>query len=165
VTPDGSVRRYEREVVNHGDASAVLLLDSARRVAVLVRQWRAPLVGEGRDPYLLEACAGVLADGETPEEAAHREVLEETGYTLRSLRPLGSILPSGGTLTERIHLFVGEIGRRRHAGGGDPAEGEHVEVVELPLAALFAMARRNDIEDAKTLILVQRLMIEGAQGS
>ena len=44
-----------------------------------------------------------------------------------------------------------------------PHEGEKIEVVEVPLAELFDMARQGAIEDAKTLILVQRLMLEEAE--
>ncbi len=158
----GRQRRHEREVVDHGDAGVVLAIDRARDVANMVRQWRAPLVAAGGDPFLLEACAGILDPGETPEQAARREAEEETGLRVTALRGVGSVLPSAGTLTERMHLFIAEVsaGDRVEEGGGNPHEGEDIEVVEIPLPELFAMARRGAIEDAKTLILVQRLMIE-----
>lgn len=159
---DGTVHRHEREVIDHGDAAVVLTIDRARGVAILVRQWRAPLLAVQEDPYLLEACAGIIDPGETAEETARREAEEELGVRLRELRSLGSILPSAGALTERMHLFVAEISGedRTQPGGGNPHEGERIETVEVPLAALFDMARRGEIEDAKTLAIVQRLMIE-----
>ena len=43
-------------------------------------------IGTGADPYLLEACAGIIDPGETPEEAARRETEEEIGVTIGSLR-------------------------------------------------------------------------------
>jgi nudix-type nucleoside diphosphatase (YffH/AdpP family) len=158
--PDGSPQRYEREIVDHGEASAALLIDAARDMIILVRQWRAPLIAEGRAPFSLEACSGLLDEGESPEAAARREVLEETGYELRTLRRIGEVAPSIGTLTERIHLFVAEVGEKVRAGGGDADEGEDVEIVELPRMTLFDMAARGEIVDAKTLVLVQRLMLE-----
>ena len=163
----GRQRRHDREVIDHGDAGVVLAIDRERDIAIMVRQWRAPLVVAGGDPFLLEACAGILDPGETPEEAARREAEEETGLRVRALRRVGSVVPSAGTLTERMHLFVAEVSSvdRVAAGGGSPHEGEDIEVVDVPLRELFAMARRGDIEDAKTLILVQHLMIEELEAS
>jgi GDP-mannose pyrophosphatase NudK len=163
---DGSVAEHHREVVDHGAAAVVLAVDRKRDVAILVRQWRAGLIAVGAPPYLLEACAGILDPGETPEQAARREMEEEIGFRVRELRSLGSILPSAGTLTERMHLFVADVSNadRIESGGGNAHEGEHIEVVELPLQELYAMARRGEIEDAKTLVIVQRLMLEQALG-
>ena len=59
----GNVRRHEREVIDHGEASVVLTIDRHRGVAVMVRQWRAALVVTGGDPFLLEACAGIIDPG------------------------------------------------------------------------------------------------------
>ena len=163
---EGTLGRHVREVVDHGAAAVVLAIDRDRGVALLVRQWRTGLVAtEAPDPYLLEACAGILDPGETPEEAARREAGEELGLSIRELRSLGSILPSAGTLTERMHLFVAEVSAadRTEDGGGVEHEGESIEVVEVPLAELFAMAKSGGLEDAKTLVIVQRLMIEARE--
>jgi nudix-type nucleoside diphosphatase (YffH/AdpP family) len=129
----------------------------------MVRQWRAPLLAAGGDPYLLEACAGILDPGETPEQAARREAEEETGLAVGALRKIGVAIPSGGTLTERMHLYVADVSTQDASGNrAQPHEGEHIEVVEVPLPKLYEMAMRGEIEDAKTLIIVQRLMIEAA---
>jgi GDP-mannose pyrophosphatase NudK len=160
---DGTRSRHVREVTDHGAASAVLAIDRARGVALLVRQWRAGLLAvDAPDPYLLEACAGILDPGETPEETARREAEEEIGVKIRELRDFGTMLPSVGTLTERMYLYVAEVtaADRTEDGGGLAHEGESIEVVEVPLTELFDMARSGKLEDAKTLIIVQRLMIE-----
>ena len=158
----GRTRRHDREVIDHGEASVVLTVDRERKVAILVRQWRAPLIAPGADPFLLEVCAGIVDPGETPEQAARREAEEEIGLKITALRKVGTVVPSAGTLTERMHLFIADVSAadRTEDGGGNPAEGESIEIVELPLAELYARARRGDIADAKTLILVQRLLIE-----
>ena len=162
---DGTRRKHEREIVDHGDAAVVLAIDRGRGVAILVRQWRPALLEGDTDPYLLEACAGLIDPGETPEDAARREALEETGLTIGRLRKIATILPAAGTFTERMHLFVAEVSAddRRAQGGGNPHEGERIEIVAVPLKNLFAMARRGEIEDAKTLVLVQALMIEALE--
>jgi GDP-mannose pyrophosphatase NudK len=161
VDRHGETKRHNREVVDHGDAAVVLAVDRRRGVAVLVRQWRAPLVVRGEAPFLLEACAGIVDPGESPEETARREATEEIGAEIGELTRVAEVLPSAGTLTERMHLFIADIGQadRTSAGGGKPGEGEDIEIVEIPLKELFAMARRGEIADAKTLILVQHLLI------
>jgi nudix-type nucleoside diphosphatase (YffH/AdpP family) len=164
VGSDGTLSRHDREVVDHGDATVVLPVDRERGVAILVRQWRAGLLGRS-DPYLLEACAGIVDPGETPEAAARREAEEETGLVLGEVRHVGTIVPSAGTLTERMHLFVADIaGGRLAERGGNRHEGEDIEVLEVPLATLYEMARRGEIGDAKTLVIVQRLLIEELEG-
>jgi nudix-type nucleoside diphosphatase (YffH/AdpP family) len=161
------LHRHKREVIDHGEAAVVLMVDRKRRCALLVRQWRAGLLDSDADPYLLEACAGILDPGEIPEEAARREAEEEMGITVTNLRSVGSVVLSAGTLTERMHLYVAEVtaGDRRAAGGGNPEEGESIEVVEMPLDELYAMASEGRLEDAKTLIIVQRLMLEDASAA
>jgi GDP-mannose pyrophosphatase NudK len=164
---DGIPRRHQREVIDHGDAAVVLVIDRERSVAILARQWRAGLLDGPADPYLLEACAGIVDPGETPMEAARREAEEEIGVTVGALRSMGSIVSSAGTLTERMHLYVAEISGAdsRKQGGGNPHEGEEIEVVEVPIAELYDMARRGAIEDAKTLVIVQRLMLESRESA
>jgi nudix-type nucleoside diphosphatase (YffH/AdpP family) len=160
---EGMAYRIDRELIDHGEASAVLIVERQRSVAILVRQWRAGLIAAGVDPFLLEVCAGLIDPGETPEQAAKREAEEETGVKIGSMRKIGVVAPSAGTLTERIHLFIAEVSSARVAdtwAGHD--DGEHIEVVELPLAELFEMVRRGEIVDAKTLILVQHAMLETA---
>ncbi len=161
--PDGTLARHKRELIDHGHAAVVLTIDRTRGVAILVRQWRAGLLHTD-DAYLLEACAGILDPGETPEAAARREAEEEIGLKVGALRSIGTVLPSVGTLTERMHLFIAEVTDKdmTESGGGVAHEGESIEVVEVPLSKLYAMARSGDIQDAKTLIIVQRLMLEEA---
>ena len=166
VDRHGEVRRLEREVIDHGDATVVLTFDPQRRVAILVRQWRAPLIRDEGDPYLLEVCAGIIDPGESPEEAGRREAEEEIGIRIGAMRKVGTVVPSAGTLTERMHLFIAEVSSkdRTSKGGGKAGEGEDIEILEMPLDELFERARRGAIEDAKTLILVQHLMLEELAG-
>jgi len=166
TSDDGQVQRTNREVVDHGQASVVLALDPERDVALLVRQWRSGLMSVGEGPFLLEACAGIIDPGETPEICARREAEEEIGFRLRDLRPCGSVVPSAGTLTERMYLYIAEVSCRDRVGegGGVAQEGEAIEIVEIALPELFRMARAGEIEDAKTLILVQSLMLDRLLG-
>ena len=160
---EGVARRHEREVLDHGPVAAILPYDPDRRRALLGRQLRVPVLVAGDDPFLLEACAGLIDAGETPDGAAIREAREELGLHLQDVRKVGAVYPSPGALTEMMHLFLATYGLndRRSDGGGLEHEGEDIEIVEMPLDELFQMARAGAIADAKTLILVQMLILDG----
>lgn len=160
---DGVCRQLEREVLDHGPVVALLAFDPERRRALLARQWRAALLAMGDDPFLLEACAGLIDPGETPAQAAIREAEEELGLHLEAVRNVGEVYASPGTLAEKTHLFLAAygLGDRKSDGGGLDHEGEDIEIVEMPLDELFEMARAGAIADAKTLILVQMLILQG----
>ena len=163
---NGAAVELAREVIDHGHAVAVLPVDPVRRMALLVRQWRPPLLETDDDPFLLEACAGLIDDGETPERAMHREAEEELGIRLENLEACGRVITSPGCLTETVGLYLATYhdGTRIFDGGGLAHEGEDIEIVEMPLDDLFAFARSGVLLDAKTLILVQMLMMRNAQG-
>ncbi len=159
---DGVAHAHRREVLDHGPVVAVLPFDPDRRQALLARQWRAPLLVTGDEPFLLEACAGLIDAGETPAAAAIREAEEELGLHLQTVREIARVYASPGVLTEKMHLFLATYGPadRRSDGGGLDHEGEEIEIVEMPLDALFAMAGAGEINDAKTLLLVQALSLQ-----
>ncbi len=158
---DGSSTEHVREIIDHGHAVAVLPVDPDRRTALLVRQWRAGLLESDDDPFLPEVCAGLIDGDETPEGAIRREALEELGVELENVEPCGRIVVSPGCLTETIRLFLATYsdGSRIADGGGLDHEGEDIEVIEMPLDNLFEAARGGSILDAKTLVLVQTLML------
>jgi nudix-type nucleoside diphosphatase (YffH/AdpP family) len=157
---DGTVQRFSREVYDHGSAAAVLLFNPATETVLLVRQFRYPVLLNGDEPDMLETAAGLL-DGEDPLIAVQREALEETGHEPRDLVFVCDAYMSPGSLTEKVSLYVGHYDEttRRHAGGGLEAEGEEIELVELPLEEAFAMIGDGRITDAKTIILLQHLAL------
>jgi nudix-type nucleoside diphosphatase (YffH/AdpP family) len=156
---DGRVMR--REVVEHGKATAVLAYDPERRMAMLVRQLRAPVYMTSGDDLLLEAIAGMLDDGTDAPTTARREAMEEAGLRLGELEFVANAWPSPGMLTERLSLFLApyRAGDRIGAGGGLAEEYEQIEVVEMPLGELAALVDRGEVYDMKTLILVQTLRV------
>lgn len=158
TSSDGTTVRLTREVIDHGNAAAILLYDPERDVVVLVRQFRMGTFYLGQNPFVLEAAAGLL-DGDEPEAAVRREALEETGYRVERLIPLFPIFGSIGALAEEVHLFVGlvDVSSRVSRGGGLADEHEDIEVVEVPLAEALAMVDAGQMPDAKTVILLQWL--------
>jgi 8-oxo-dGTP pyrophosphatase MutT (NUDIX family) len=91
----------EREVADHPDSVAVVLLDADERV-LMVRQYRHPV-----DDFLVELPAGLCdKPGESPVEAARRELAEETGTTAGWWRTLVDLYPSPGMTGERVRVFL-----------------------------------------------------------
>ena len=154
---DGSV--VERSIEDHGDATAVLPYDPVRRVALLVRQFRAPIAYAAVEGFP-EAPAGIIDPGEDAETCGRREVMEETGVRLSRLDPLGCYWASPGSSMERSHLFLAEYAAvdRVEAGGGVD-EHEDIEVLEMPLRELADRLGRGELGDLKMLSLVQALML------
>ena len=152
--------RYSREIEDHGTAAAVLPYDPARRVALLVRQIRAPALWLGGPGDLAEAPAG-MTDGEDPAATVHREAMEEAGLRLGELEFVGAPFGMPGISTERIHLYLAAYGAadRVGPGGGVAGENEHIAVEEIALAELWAQVEAGAVADLKTLALVQALKL------
>ncbi len=90
------------------DAVTVLPYDPVRDRVLLIEQFRAgPMARGDVGAWLLEAVAGRIDPGETPEEAARREAVEEAGLTLGTLLPVAEYYPSPGILTEFLYSYVG----------------------------------------------------------
>lgn len=151
----------EREIVCREACVGVLPYDPERKLALLVRQFRAPVLMEVGEQELLEAVAG-MCDGGPAHEAARREACEETGVKLTKLEPLGTMWTSPGGSTERMDLFLAPYSRSDFEGDGGGADGEHenITVVEIPLQELAAMADAGRITDMKTFALVQSLRLK-----
>jgi len=156
--PDG--RTMEREILDTGDAAAVLPYDRHRRTVILVRQFRVPALHRQDEQSLLEAIAGLL-EGSAPADCARREAMEEAGLRLGALEPVGAAWSSPGATLEMMHLFLAPYAPadRVGEGGGLPEEHEDIEVLEIGCADLARMLDRNEIGDLKTLSLVQALRI------
>lgn len=162
---DGRVEFLDREVHDHGAAATVLLVDPVRQSVVFVRQFRpGAFFGGHPDGFLLETPAGLL-DDDAPEEAASREAMEETGYAVRDIRHLFDMYSSAGTLTERVCCFAAHVdaSKRDGKGGGVEDEGEDIEVVEMPIDEAYGLIATGVIVDAKTIMLLQWLMLNRAE--
>ena len=155
---DGELQVQSREVYDSADGAAVLLYNRAHRSVVLTRQFRIGAHLGGHDGFLLEAAAGML-DGADPAERAMAEAREETGYAIDHVQPALRLYASPASTTECVHLFVAEYDRARRCdgGGGNPEEGEDIEVVELDFDDALALVETGDIVDAKTVLLLMYL--------
>jgi len=160
-----TVRRLSFE---RGDAVAAVLVDRDAACVVLGEQFRYPTHEKGPG-WILEAVAGMIEPGESPEETLRREVQEELGYTLERVELLYAFYLSPGGSSERVFLYYAEVthGARSGGGGGVAAEHEDLRVVEVPLRQLDDVLRAGRILDAKTLVgllWLQRRARENVRG-
>lgn len=139
--PDG--RRFDHHVIRMPmPAAGVVVTDPDRGVLML---WRHRFI---TDTWGWEIPAGRLEAGETPEEGARREVIEETGWEPGALRALTVYHPSHGISDQTFHLFAAS-GAVRIGSPADWFESERVEWV--PAAQVRAEVRAGNIGDGLSL--------------
>lgn len=138
--PDGTIHPYD--LVRHSGSVTIVPLDEHGNI-LFVRQYR---IGVGEE--LLELPAGVLNDGEDPQECAAREIREETGMAAAKLKRLGDFYLAPGYSSEHMVIFL--------ASGLYPAPleqdaDEFLELVSIPAMQALEMAQNGELRDAKSL--------------
>jgi 8-oxo-dGTP pyrophosphatase MutT (NUDIX family) len=124
---------------------------------VLLRQWR-----HGIKDFCIEIPGGMADPGESPEEAATRELREETGYGFRKLLPLGSVTTNPAIQSNRCWLFVA-LGAKP-GGAPTPEETEDIEVFTVPLREALAMVDDGRIDHTMVLNTFFRLRLSHGPG-
>lgn len=159
---DGIWRTMSRETYDRGNGATILLYSTVKKTVVLTRQFRFPAYINEHDGLLIETCAGLL-DQDDPHTCIRKETEEETGYRIENVRKVFEAFMSPGSVTERLHFFVGEYSDQDKVseGGGLEAEGEEIEVLELPLDEALAMIDTGEIKDGKTIMLLQYAKLQG----
>lgn len=157
--PDGHT--LEREIEDHGEAVCVLPYNPARKTAVLVRQFRAPILFASGAEETLEAIAGILEQREDAVACARRETKEEAQLELASLEHVFTAWTMPGLSTERMHFYLAvyTAEARPEIRGGIAGDHEETIAVEFDLAALARMADDRELADVKTLLLLQTLRL------
>lgn len=154
---DGNSQTLTRETYDRGNGATILLYNLQRSNVVLTRQFRYPTFVNGNDDgRLIETAAGLL-DNAKPAERIRQEVEEETGYRLTNVVPVFQAYMSPGSVTERLYFYCAsyELSDRVSAGGGNYAEGEDIEVLELSFADAMSKIETGIICDGKTIMLLQ----------
>lgn len=156
--PDG--RTIKREIEDHGAAMCVLPYNPQRKTAILVRQFRAPVLFAADQQETLEVIAGILEETDAVK-CARREAREEAGLKLDLLEYVLTGWTMPGLSTERMHFYLATYsgGPRGEIRGGAPSENEETVAVEIALAELAKMADSGRLADVKTLLLVQTMRL------
>jgi ADP-ribose pyrophosphatase len=150
----GGLTRISREMMERGNAVAVLGHDPIRNEVVLGNEFRPGVMVAGDYPYRDNLIAGAIDKNETALEAAVREMREETGLLLSNpaLIHSGAYVSSGGT-SEKISIVYGTVDTA-HAGGvhGNAEENEDILSIVLPAKVFIDRVRSGEINDLKTLV-------------
>jgi ADP-ribose pyrophosphatase len=141
VDPDGFEIR--RAIVQHAGSAVMMAVDDRKRI-LLVRQYRLPARG-----YLWELPAGRLDPGETPLQAARRELIEETGYRAKHWKKLITFYPSPGYVAERMTIL---LATGLTAGAARPMEDERIETRWFTQKEIEQGIRSGKIVDGKTML-------------
>lgn len=149
-----------REQFQRGDAVCVLLFDPGKDSLVLVEQFRVGALDRPGGPWLLELVAGMVEEGESPNDVALRESVEEAGVAIFDIVPITRYLPSAGGSDEYVDLLCARV-ESSGVGGvhGLADEGEDILVHVLPFAEVCELVANGTIDNAATIIAVQWLQL------
>lgn len=138
-----------------GDAVTVLPYDPVRDRVLLVEQFRAgPFARGDRHPWLLEAVAGRIDPGETPEDAARREAEEEAGLRMGDLLPVAAYYSTPGAKTEYLYSFVGLSDLRDGTAGvfGLADEAEDIRGHLVAFDALIGLIASGEVNNGPLIL-------------
>ena len=141
VDPSGF--EIKRGIVQHAGSAVMMAVDDRKRI-LLVRQYRLPARA-----YLWELPAGRLDPGETPLQAAKRELIEETGYRAKKWTKLVTFYPSPGYVAEKMTIY---LATGLTAGESKPMEDERIETRWFSEKEVRDGILSGKIIDAKTMI-------------
>ena len=160
---DNTWGTQKREVYDRGNGAVILLYNTKKKTVILTKQFRLPTYLNGNETGLMiEACAGLL-DQDNPEDCIRRETEEETGYKITEIQKVFEAYMSPGSVTEILYFFIAAYAKSMKVsdGGGVEHEQENIEVLEIPIHQALQMIQSGEIKDAKTIMLLQHIKLQG----
>ncbi len=150
----------KREAFERGHAGVLLAYDPKRDEVVLIEQIRIPAYETSQTPWLLEVIAGMVEEGESPEEVVRREATEEAGITIGRCKPIVSYLSSPGGTSERMYVYVGEVDATTATGiHGLACENEDIRVHVVSREQAYQWVEEGIIDNAASVIALQWLQL------
>jgi ADP-ribose pyrophosphatase len=149
-----------REIFQRGNCVAVLLYDPIRDEVVIIEQFRIGAMQMPDQAWLLEIVAGAIEPGETAEEVAYRESIEEAGCEIQQLIKINDFFTSPGGTSELLSLFYGRVDTT-HIGGihGLDHEDEDIFVTTMKFDKVYQLLLDGKILSAIPIIAIQWLFI------
>ncbi|QIF95385.1 ADP-ribose diphosphatase [Proteus vulgaris] len=156
----GWSEEVKREVFERGNAGVLLAYDPKRDEVVLIEQIRIPAYETSETPWLLEVIAGMVEQGESPEDVVRREAQEEAGVIVGRCEPIISYLSSPGGTSERMHVYVGEVDATTAKGiHGLACENEDIRVHVVSREQAYRWVEEGVIDNAASVIALQWLQL------
>ena len=156
----GWSKELTRELFRRGNCVAVLLYDPVRDEVVLIEQFRVGAILQAERAWLMEIVAGAIEEGETAEEVALRESVEEAGCEIQELKVINEFFTTPGGASEWITLFYGRVDTNRVGGiHGLDHEDEDIRVTAVKFDEVYQMLEQGNIESAIPIIAIQWLYI------
>ncbi len=153
----GEVRR---EIFERGHAAVLLPFDPVRDEVVLVEQIRIAAFDTSESPWLMEMVAGMIEEGESPEDVARREAVEEAGLDVKRVKHMLSYLASPGGTSERLTILVGEVDASTAQGiHGLADEHEDIRVHVVSREQAYQWVEEGKIDNAASVIALQWLQL------
>lgn len=154
----------EREIFERGHAVGVLLYDPLLAEFVMIEQIRIGAMATCQSPWLIEIVAGIIDEGETPENVCKREALEEAGVEISHLRKALSYLASPGGTTERLDVYIAKVdASKAHGVHGLEYESEDILVHRVAEQQAIDWIEQGVVENAATLIALQWFCLNKAK--
>lgn len=149
-----------RELFHRGNCVAVLLYDPVRDEVVIIEQFRIGAIQIPEQAWLLEIVAGAIEPGETAEEVAYREAVEESGCEIQELIKINDFFTSPGGTSELLTLFCGKVDTSNVGGiHGLDHEDEDIAVTTMKFDQAYQLLLDGKILSAIPIIAIQWLFI------
>lgn len=149
-----------RELFMRGSCVAVLLYDPDADKVVLIEQFRTGAIATPNKAWLVEIVAGAIEDGESAEEVAYRESLEEAGCEIQQLMVINEFYTTPGGSSEWITLFCGKVDSSQVGGiHGLDHEDEDILVRAVDFEEAYLMLENGEINSAIPIIAIQWLTL------
>lgn len=149
-----------RELFHRGNCVAVLLYDPTRDEVVIIEQFRIGALQMPDKAWLLEIVAGAIEKGETAEEVAYRESVEEANCNIEQLIKINDFFTSPGGTSELLTLYCGKVDSSNVGGiHGLDHEDEDIAVTAIKFNDVYQRLLAGDILSAIPIIAIQWLYI------
>ena len=156
---DGDISELKNRVILMGsEASLILPYDPVLDKVLLVEQFRiGPFCRGDRAPWVFEPVAGIIEVGETPEEAAKRELFEEAGLEVTQLVKMGSGYPNPGEATSYFYNYIAIVDLSEYSPGiyGAKNEGEDIRthVIDFNTVLNWSVSNKLRVLPLNTMVL------------
>lgn len=149
------------ELFERGHGVAVLPYDPVTDELVLIEQFRMGAIAS-KAPWLLEIIAGVIEDGESHEDVAHREAYEEAHCRLLALEPVSKVYVSSGGSSETTQIYCAKIDSASLSNefAGLDSEGEDIRIHKMSYVDAMAALDSGKVCSAPAVISLQWLQLQ-----